>query len=312
MADEVKTGTETTGTETTTATTTAATGTETATKTGAETTTATATTTTATVEDWRKPFSLGDAAKADKLARYNGPADFAKAHWAAVDKVLEGNKRQPLPDNATPEQLAAYREANGIPSKPEDYAGLLKLEDGLVIGDDDKPIIAEFLKVAHAKNAAPGDVSDYVNWYFKNQEAGLEMRAQADQDATDQAEASLRDEWGPEFKKNMAISYNFLGRFPEGIRDSLKNGRLADGTPIFANPDIVKAFATFEREINPAASVLPGAGNTSAAGVEEKIAAYEKRMGTDSVGWSKDAAAQADYMALIDARNNMKRRAAAA
>src|SRR3546814_3644725 len=71
--------------------------------------------------------------------------------------LVTGVQTCALPIYATPEQIAEWRKEQGIPEKPEDYD--LKFDNGLVIGEADKPLVAEFLKASHATNVKIGRAS---------------------------------------------------------------------------------------------------------------------------------------------------------
>ena len=84
-------------------------------------------------------------------------------------------------------------------------------------------------------------------------------------------------------------------------------GRLADGTKIGNNPNLIKFFVNKALDENPAATIVPG-GNTSAETIDTEIKALEKRMGEDRQAWFKDEAAQKRYQQLIDARDKLAAR----
>ena len=62
--------------------------------------------------------------------------------------------------------IGQLREKVGIPEKPGDYD--LTLGEGLVVGDDDKESIGEFIGLAHSANYTQEQVTAGLNWYYKN------------------------------------------------------------------------------------------------------------------------------------------------
>ena len=92
------------------------------------------------------------------------------------NKIAAGEMRSTLPPNATEEQVKAWRSENGIPEAPEKYE--LKLKDGLVIGEEDKPIIDAFLKSAHGANMTAQQASQAVDWYYEEVERQTAQRAE--------------------------------------------------------------------------------------------------------------------------------------
>ena len=69
----------------------------------------------------RTKFAKGDEKLEKRLARYSSVESALEAMLAAQDKIAKGEHKTPLGDNPTPEELAAYREANGIPESADKY-----------------------------------------------------------------------------------------------------------------------------------------------------------------------------------------------
>ena len=244
----------------------------------------------------------------NRLGRYTSPQAAFDALINAQNKISEGLYKMDLPENATEEELTAYREANGIPEKPEGYD--LTLDDGQVIGDEDKPIVDAFLKTAHESNMKPDQVKGALNWYYQHQEE-IATRVAADDDQYKKDSVDdLRQEWGTDYRINVNAAEQFLAGLPGGLGKMLAGGRLADGTPIGTNPEALKAFAQLGRDQNPYTRVVPAEGDQAAKMVEEKIAGYEKRMKDDREAWFKDKDAQKHYQELINARDAAKGKAA--
>lgn len=256
--------------------------------------------------DWRTKISGGDESVLKRLERFNSPADIMKSYRALEQRLSSGEyKRAAPPDNATDEQMSAWRKENGIPDKPDGYD--LTLDDGLVIGDADKPIVNEFLTEMHGQNATQAQVKATLNAYYR-----IEERYKADQKERDDAvkmdtEDSLRAEWGPDFRRNQGQITAFVEGLPDDLRDNLIGARLADGTKLLGNLAAVKFFAGLAAEANPMPTHTPGASGAGGVSVDDQIAAYEKRMGTNE--WYSDTKAQAHYMQLVEVRDKIKKRA---
>lgn len=238
-------------------------------------------------EKWRDEFSGGDEKLAARFGRYNSPKDVAAALVAAQNKIAEGGVKAPLQKDATPDQLTAWRKENGIPEKPEEYFGQLKLKDGMVIGDDDKPIIEAFLKVAHSQNMAPGVASAAVDWYYDELDRQTELRAAGDKKAALDAEDALRKEWGTNYRQVKNVMDSFLDSMPEGIREGFKRGRLADGTPLLASAPVMSWLAQQASSLNPAGIIVTADGATMASSIDDEIKTIE--------GWMKAAPGSAEY-----------------
>jgi hypothetical protein len=246
-------------------------------------------------EKWREELATGEDGKVDedwlkKLQRYKSPKDYDKAHRAAVAKILEGAKHEPLPDKPTPEQLTAWRKANGIPEKPDGYE--IKLADGLKIEEAEKPLVDSFLKKLHDGNASPAFANLALNWYYENKEAEADARADADKTAKSEAEEHLREVWGPDFKTNLNVIGGLIDTMPEGVREKFRFGRLADGTPIGADPDVMNALAGWARQLNPIGTVIPLGSGNAGADAEKELAGLKAEMGNPHSAYWKGADAQ--------------------
>ena len=324
MADEKDTGA--TGTDTQTAdTTTADTSTTQAADTTATTTAADTTTvldaktgeedTKAVVgdfpDDWREKLAGDDAKFLSTLKRYSSPKSFSDAFKALRQKMSSGELKESLKVDASPEELAEYRKQNGIPDAPAAY--LEKLPDGIVIGDDDKPAFEKLAATLHAQNA-PKAIYDAVAATYV--EVLEDQRAAEFQQATDakaQTEDELRAEWGGDYRRNVNLVNGFLDSAPDEVGSLLKSARLADGTPLASHAATLRWFADLAREINPVATVVPGAGANQASAIKDELSTLTKMMGNKNSDYWKGPNAeknQARYRELITADQKLQARAA--
>lgn len=221
-------------------------------------------------DDWRQKMAGGDAKLLKQLETFTSPADVYKAHRALQQKLSSGEykKATALPENATEEQLAEWRKENGIPEKPEDYD--TSLPDGLVIGEDDKPVVDEVLKAMHAAHAPPAVVKAALSTYFTLQENHRAAMAEQDNNTLSATVEELRGEWGPEYKRNQNAIAAYLDTLPEEFRDNLIGARLADGTKLLGNAAGVRFLAQLAREANPAITAFPGSSNP-AKSIEDEL-----------------------------------------
>jgi hypothetical protein len=206
---------------------------------------------------------------------------------AAQDKIASGAMKSALPKDATPEQLKAWRDENGVPDAPEGYE--LQLGEGVALGDADKPIVDGFLKAAHAKNMTPEQASGAVAWYLAEQERQLADRHTEDARITAEATAAMKQEWGSEYELNRNLIVNYLDTAPAGVKDQILSARLGDGTPFASHPDVLRFLANTAREINPVATVAPGSGANAMQAIESEKASIEAMMGDrTSAYWKGD------------------------
>lgn len=257
--------------------------------------------------DWRKEFAGDSADDLKALERFTSKADFLKSWKEQKATISAGKHKEPLAADATEEQKAEYRKANGIPEKAEDY--FKTLPDGMVFGEDDKPGVTKFLQDMHGLNAPPAMVTKALEVFMAAQEEGAQMRSEMDVKARDTTSESLRAEWGADYKANVnAMSAFVKSNVPEGDQANFLNARMGDGTPVFSHPGMVKAFAQLGRTLNPTGTTTPGGGIDKLDAIQDAIKGYEKRMATDRANWYKDTKAQEHYRQLVDARDNMTKK----
>lgn len=268
-------------------------------------------------DDWRQKMSGEDEKAAKLLERYNSPADVAKALREAQTRIRSGQVKEALPDDATDEQIAEWRKSNGIPEKPEGY--LDALPDGLVIGEEDKDLVNEFLARSHAVNMSPEGVAEAINWYYEEQEKQVTAQIEADRAFRRNAEDELRGEWGGEYRANVNAIANFLASTPVMSEDgdqqvtvgaALMDARMPDGTKAGDNPHIARFLLSMAQELNPGGTVTPGDGTSRLQSVKEEIASIEKVMSETPDKYWKDQSMQERLQQLYAAEEKLNSRAA--
>lgn len=248
--------------------------------------------------DWREKAAAGDEKKLAKLSRYASPQAVADAMLAAQAKL--GEKGTRLPKDATDEQVAAWREENGIPDKPEKY------DLGLEIQQQDKALVDKFLGAAHGANMTPAQVKASLESYYSVLEDAKAARETLDRDIQTKAEDELRQEWGDEYRRNVGLITNMLDSAGEGVRDKILMGRLSDGTPIGSSPQVLKFLTALALERNPTGTVVTG-GTANDATVAAEIEKIEKTMRENRSTYNKDEKMQERYRSLLAWRENQKR-----
>lgn len=256
-------------------------------------------------DDWREQMAGGNDKLLKQLKRYASPNTVASAFQSLRARLDSGEFKKGLAADATDDEIAAYRKDNGIPEKPEGYA----MPEGLAIGDEDKPIIDDFLKNAHARNLPPSEVQANIKWFYAAQEQMRQQMAEHDLSFKANAEDELRNEWGNEFRANInAIKGYCQQTMPDGLMDRVLGGRLADGSLIGNDPGFLRWIDARRRDENPYPTTV-GAGQSSPLeSIEAELATLQKRMGTKE--WYQDEKAQARYRELVDAQGRIKAKAA--
>jgi hypothetical protein len=261
-------------------------------------------------DDWRVRMAGGDEKELKKLSRYASEADVYKAYRELEKKKSSGELKAALPKDATPEQIAEWRKDNGIPDAPDKYD--LKFDNGLVIGEQDKPLIDEFVSKMHGENANPAQVKAAIASYYEI--LGRQQQAIAESDVAfkDETLEGLREEWGGDFKKNLNAVNGFLQSLPEDTRLAFETARTQDGRLIGNDPAIIKWLAATAYEINPAATIMPSSVTNPGAAIGEEITSIEKLIGDKTSSYWKGSEAekmQARYSELLAARDKINARA---
>lgn len=260
-------------------------------------------------EDWRQKLVGDDARLLKRFERYGSPKDLANALINAQNKISSGELKAGKPADATPEQLAEWRKANGIPDAPDKYD--LTLPDGLVIGDADKPLVGEFLTAMHEADASPTQVKAALTAYYKTQDAEAAKRADAVANQREESMVALRQEWGPDYTRNVNMVNSFLGKLPDGVGNKIVSATDANGLPISNDPAIARWLAGLAREDNPLAAVVDGSGD-KAKGLADEILSFKAKMGDKNSDYWKGPMAEQNqkrYRELLEADARVKARA---
>lgn len=256
-----------------------------------------------TPEDWRSQLAGENESALKLLERVTDLPTLVKNYAAAQERIRKGEISNGLPENATDEQVAQWREANGIPESPDAY----KIEpgEGLQLGEEDERIMKGVLGAAHKHNISNEAMNEITAAMLNGREAEFEAIEQQDNLDKMAATNAMKQAWGGDYTANVNLVKGFMAQLPEGVRDLFTNARLSDGRAVFNSPEVLAFFADTARKLNPAGTVVPNSNNPVQA-ISDEIARYEKMMRDDYNGWHKDAAAQKRYQELLTARDSMQ------
>jgi hypothetical protein len=264
--------------------------------------------------DWRDKLAAGDDKFRKRLDRFTDETSFAKSFRELERKLSSGEYKRGLPEGATPEEIATWRKESGLPETPEGYVEKLALPNGLVLGEADKPIVADFAAAAHAGNIAPDQFNALVAKYYEIQDK--QRAAIEDQDAQFRAAAEdeLRQVWeGPNYRRNLAAVNNFMASWPEDLRNGILAARTPDGKKLGDMPGFIRQIANIAMDLNPAATLVPAGTSDQTKGVNDRIADLEKMMGDRSSDYwrgPKSESLQQEIRDLYEARDKIRARAA--
>ncbi len=124
-----------------------------------------------------------------------------------------GGKLYDIPgENATPEQLAAFHRAIGVPETVDKYQAAD--EALLAKAGIPKEVMAAALAKAHEHGMTPRQVKGFIyDWYLGQTAAGTEAQAKAEKDAADAAQAKITEKYKDKVdaKKQLVKSVLALG-----------------------------------------------------------------------------------------------------
>lgn len=262
--------------------------------------------------DWRARLAGDDKDALKRLGRFSDEPTFFKSYRALEQKLSSGEFKKALPEGATAEELATWRKENGLPDKAEGYVEKLELPKGLVIGEADKPIVAEFAAAALEGNVDPKQFNGMVAKYYDILDK--QRAAQEDADATfkTESEEALRTEWlGADFRRNLTAVNNLIATWPDGLATNVLAARGPDGRKLGDSPALIKQLAALAVELNPTSTLVPAGTTDPGKTVADEIEGIRKFRRENPDGYNADKRMQARELELIDAQLRMKKRDAA-
>lgn len=257
-------------------------------------------------EDWRIKLAGGDEKELKRLNRFASEADLYKAYRELEKKKSSGELKTPFPKDGSNEEKALWRKENGLPESADKYD--LTFENGLVIGEEDKPMVDEFVAAMYEQNATNEQVKAGLGVYYSLLEKQKAAQAEADVDFKDASMEELREEWGGEFKKNVNAVAGLLESAPDSVKEIFDAARTADGKIVGNHPDVVKWLAGMAFEINPAATVMPGSINNPSSAIADEIAGIEKMIASRDPAYWNDPKKQSRYQELLAAQEKISAR----
>lgn len=255
--------------------------------------------------DWRTKMAGEDKKLLAQLERFGSPVDMAKKIREQDALISSGKLKQALPKDATTEQLAAYRKENGVPEAADKYD--LTLPDGLVIGEQDKPIVNNMLTTMHGLNLNNDQVKAVLASYYQQEKDFLIERENTIAETKKIQDDKLHAEWGAEYRQNVNVIGSLIKTFSEETRNSLAGAVDSDGFPLLNNPGFLRDMVVMARTINPVDTVVSTDGGNQMSSIDSEIKGIESRMGGVDPTYYKDEKAQARYRQLIDWRDRQKK-----
>lgn len=268
-------------------------------------------------DQWREIFSGGDEKIMAKLKRYTNPQNAMKAWLSADQKIRSGEYKRGIAEDATDEEKAEWRKANGIPEKPEDYA--VPEVKGHEWTDADKPLMNAFMSSMHAKHATQEQIDAMLQTYVSVTAEAKVARAEADKTAEIEVIDHLRTQWGNDYRTNTRLMQRALSDpelMPGGLGEVFKNARGPDGKMLKHNPAFAEWLGNLALDTYGAGAMVNGDAETSLTSRETELANM-MRTNIDRYQNERNAKGQTYAEELLDIRRqkanqgsrNLQRRA---
>ena len=258
-------------------------------------------------DDWRDQLAGEDKGRLNDLSRYTSLDKFIDSAFEAKTAIRKGETSNGLPDDPTDEQLAAWREANGVPATADDYK--LDLGEGAEMSEMQQQVMTAVQKVAHEHNISNEALSALARANMAGQEAQFE--AMQAQDGLDKMETEklLRENWKGEYDMNFGAATALLNRLPENIRDEVLEGRTASGKALMNTPEFVQFLTDVALENNPGYT-LPGGGENQYAAADEIIAKVQAIFdeGRQQKDYFRNPELQRQYQQAISIKESAKQK----
>ena len=163
----------------------------------------------------------------DTLAKYKSVPDMAKA--LANANALIGKKLGVPSEKSSPEEVAAFRKAMGVPDTLDDYKFAPDaLPEGMTWNDD---FAKPFAEIAHKHNVPPSAMKALANQFAHYEKVKLEaLQSTFEKQRTD-AVGTLQKEWGNEFDKNIGLA-----------KQAAKMAGVNANSHGFSDPEVVRGF----------------------------------------------------------------------
>ncbi|SVA42623.1 uncharacterized protein METZ01_LOCUS95477 [marine metagenome] len=195
------------------------------------------------IESWR------DLIEDEKLQKHS-------ERFTSIDALVQANleSRQKLSKAVVPpgkdaaeEDVAAYREALGVPKDVDGYE--FPLPEGMERTDEMMDSEDHWSNI-FIDNNIPKETADVLINEFRGEiEKMMGQKAEADQHYTAQSEADMRKEWAEDYDKNII----FASRASEALLgedfETMRHVETADGRYILDNPVLIRMFAKLGRDM---------------------------------------------------------------
>lgn len=195
--------------------------------------------------DWRA--AIADEKLRERANRFNSLDDVLKNN---VDLLSERDRLRNTGifrpgDEASDEDVAAYRKAMGIPDSPEGY----EFPQGDDITDEQKASQEAWSKHFHELGISGTQAKSLIEAVQRGAEEAQQRQIEADRELAEQTTAALKKEWGADFDHNKELANRAAEKmFGEDFED-IRSLETKDGRFILDDARLLRALARYGREM---------------------------------------------------------------
>jgi hypothetical protein len=178
-------------------------------------------------DGWVDNLPEETAAYKSTFSKYKTVPDMAKALASA--NHLIGKKLGVPTDKSSPEEVAAFRQALGVPEKVEEYKfAPTALPEGITWSED---LAKPFAEIAHKHNVPPGAMAALADQFAKFEAAKVGVMQEQYDMQRKEGIASLQKEWGGKFSENIGVA-----------KQAAKLAGVDSNSHGFSDPEVVRGF----------------------------------------------------------------------
>ncbi len=181
--------------------------------------------------------------------RFESPAELARSAFELRQK-LSNAVVLPGP-NADAADRRQFQRKLGVPARPEGYDLKLPAEMTQVCEADPAAAarLADFKRAMHAAGATPAAAQAGVDWYAQAVAVAQAEQDRAQADAREEAEATLRRDWGAEYDGNLRLAQRAAATFGDEAFTELLETATAGKTRLGNHPAFLRIFAAIGRRM---------------------------------------------------------------
>jgi|SRR5690242_7395 len=254
----------------------------------------------------RETLAGGDEKFLKELERYKSIDSIGKAFRDNKKAASERKTTPSLSDKSTPEEIKAFREANGIPEEADAYP--VSFREDYKPSETDTAILGSFKEAMHERNVPPAAAAAALEWY---QDFATEQQQQLDANlakVAKETQTTLRSEMGGEFDGNMGAVREFMtAQLGKDGFDRMMGLRLMDGSRLQDDPAFVKMMAQVSTDYYGSNAIFNGDVETTAKTVQERIDEILKLRNTDPEKYKSDVV-QAEITKLYAQKQKIESR----